>query len=301
MSRWWIVVLSWNGRDDTLACLESLAALDRDDVGIVCVDNGSRDGTEAAVRERFPSLPLIQTGANLGFSGGNNAGIAHALAHGAEWVVLLNNDATLAPDAIDAFERAARDRPRAGVLGGKVLFKDPPDRIWFAGQRFNATLGYSGRPRGYGKPDGARYAGVVATDRAVGALMAVSRAAIDAAGTLDDDLFAYVEDVDWCLRIRRAGFEVLIAPDARAWHAVSAASGGEAASTNALYYGARNTIVVAERHRPLGRAGSALRRAMIALTFGAYALTRTDRRRALRTVRAGLRDGRAGRLGPRPA
>ena len=266
---------------------------------VICVDNASSDGTVEAVRAEFPDVEVVETGANLGFAGGNNAGIRHALDHGARWVVLLNNDAELAADAVDAFERASRERPRAGVLGGKLLFADRPDRIWFAGQRFNAALGYSWRPRGYGRRDGPRYAGLRDTERAAGALMAVSREAIESAGFMDEELFLYVEDVDWCLRIRAAGFEVVMVGDARAWHRVSAASGGERQSTQALYYGARNTVVVAERQRPFGRLGTTARRVVIGATFGLYALTRADRRRALGLVRSGLRDARGGHLGQR--
>jgi GT2 family glycosyltransferase len=298
---WWVVVLSWNGREDTLACLRSLAEADAPPPSVVCVDNGSTDGSVEAVRDEFPDVDVVENRANLGFAGGTNAGIRHALEHGADWVVLLNNDAVLAPDAIAGFEDAARTRPRAGVLGGKVLFQDPADRVWFAGQRFNARLGYSGRPRGYGRPDGERYRSIVPVDRAVGALMAVSRNAISAAGPLDDELFAYVEDVEWCLRVREAGFEVLFVPAARAWHRVSASGGGDSVSTYPLYYGVRNTIVVCERHAPLGRVGTALRRFVVSASFGARALTRPNRREALRAVRAGIADALAGRLGMRPS
>ena len=115
---WTIVVLSWNGREDTLACLRSLQRIERTDVSVVCVDNGSSDGSVEAVREQFPEVELIENGRNLGYAGGNNVGIRRALEAGAGWVVLLNNDATLAPDAIDAFERAATEHPRAGLLSG---------------------------------------------------------------------------------------------------------------------------------------------------------------------------------------
>jgi GT2 family glycosyltransferase len=297
---WWAIVLNWNGREDTLRCLESLIAVERSDLGIVCVDNGSTDGSQRAVRERFPGVFLIEAGANLGYSAGNNLGLRYALEHGMRWAMLVNNDATVAPDVIAGFERAAQARPRAGILAGKVLFADRPQTIWFAGQRVSELLGYSGRPRGYGLKDGPRYSRVCSTGRAVGALMAISREAIEAAGLLAEDLFLYVEDVDWALRARAAGFEVVLAPQARAWHRVSASTGGEVASTHTLYYGVRNTVAVLERRRPLGRIGRSLRRVAILATFGSHALTRTHRRRALSAVRAGFRDARAGRLGPRP-
>jgi GT2 family glycosyltransferase len=297
---WHAVVLNWNGREDTLRCLESLTQLAHRDVRVVCVDNGSRDGSAEAVRERFPDVELIEAGANLGYSGGNNLGIRRALDRGADWIVLVNNDATVAPDVIEGFEQAASERPSAGILAGKVYFADRPETIWFAGQRVRELLGYSGRPRGYGRPDGPAYESVVATDRAVGALMAVSREAIATAGLLDEDLFAYVEDVDWALRIRAAGFEVAFAPRARAWHGVSASTGGERASTHTLYYGVRNTVVVLERRRPLGALGTALRRAAIVASFALHALTRADRKAALAAVREGFADARHGRLGIRP-
>jgi GT2 family glycosyltransferase len=297
---WHAIVLSWNGREDTLRCLESLTRVEHPDLAIVCVDNGSADGTQRAVRERFPQVILIEAGANLGYSGGNNLGLRYALEHGARWMMLVNNDATVAPDAIAGFERVAEEHPRTGILAGKVYFADRPRTIWFAGQRVSELLGYSGRPRGYGRTDGPRYEEACSTDRAVGALMAVSREAIDAVGLLDEDLFAYVEDVDWALRVRDAGFEIVLAPGARAWHRVSASTGGQATSTHTLYYGVRNTVIVLERRRPLGTVGNALRRVSILAAFTLHALTRPNRREALRAVREGFSDARSERLGPRP-
>ncbi len=297
---WQAVVLSWNGREDTLRCLESLTRVEHPDLGIVCVDNGSSDGSQQAIRERFPQVTLIEAGANLGYAGGNNLGLRRALATGARWMVLVNNDATVAADVIEGFERALRERPHAGILAGKVYFAERPNTIWFAGQRVSELLGYSGRPRGYGRPDGPRYSRVAPTGRAVGALMAISREAIEAVGLLDEELFAYVEDVDWALRTRGAGLEVVFAPDARAWHRVSASTGGEAASTHTLYYGVRNTVAVLERRRRLNPMGTVLRRAAILATFCSHALTRANRGEALRAVREGFGDARRGRLGVRP-
>jgi GT2 family glycosyltransferase len=154
---WWLIVLSWNGREDTLACLRSLRGLQGADTRVVVVDNGSTDGSVEAVREQHPEVDVVENGRNLGFSGGNNAGIRHALEHGAAWVVLVNNDAILAPDAVERLRAAATARPRAGMLAGKLFFDEPPARIWFAGQRFSAALGYSGRPYGYGRSDAPRY------------------------------------------------------------------------------------------------------------------------------------------------
>jgi GT2 family glycosyltransferase len=290
---WVVCVLNWNGREDTLRCLGSL----RDAPRVVVADNGSSDGSVAAIRARHPEVELVETGANRGFSGGNNAAIRAALAGGADWVVLLNNDAEAAPGMLVALQAAAERHPRAGVLAGKLVY--PDGRVQWAGQRVALRTGYSGRPRGHGRPDGFAYRVEGRTDRAVGALMAVSREAIERAGLLDEDLFAYVEDVDWSLRIRAAGFDCIFVPSARAVHRVSASTGGAAGSTHTVYYGTRNTIVVCERHRPLGAAGTAARRACILAAFLAHAGLVLRSRAAVAAVMDGYRDALAGRLGER--
>ena len=302
MAAWWLIVLSWNGRKDTLACLASLAALRNGDTEVVVVDNGSTDGSVDAVRAAHPEVHLVENGRNLGFAGGNNAGLRYAFEHGGQWAVLVNNDAVLAPDAVERLRHAAAEHPAAGMLAGKVFFDEPPDRIWFAGQRFWPAFGYSGRPRGYGRRDGPRYRRPYRTDRAAGAFMAASRRVVDAVGLLDEDLFAYVEDVDWCCRARAAGFEIWFVPDALAWHRVSASTGGERASTHALYYGVRNTIAVSERHLPMPRPLRELRRWLILAVFLFQAFALSERRRPFAAaVRDGYRDALAGRFGERPA
>jgi GT2 family glycosyltransferase len=300
-ARWWIVVLSWNDREETLSCLECLRELWTVDVGIVVVDQGSTDGSVELIRTRFPNAVLIQNDRNLGFAEGNNLGIRHGLAHGAEWVMLLNNDARLASDAVTALDAAAAQYPSAGVLSPVIFYDDPPDRIWFAGQRFNPRFGYSGRARGYRRRDRGRYRRVFDTDRAAGAAMAISSRVLRDVGLLDAELFFYVEEVELCLRARNAGHRILIIPEARAWHKISQTSGGEFKSDTPLYYGTRNTIAVAERHLPLGRFGTQVRRFIIVLTFLQHAVRRFPGLSGAAGVIQGFRDARAGRFGPRAA
>jgi GT2 family glycosyltransferase len=294
---WAVCVLSWNGREDTLRCLAALARV-RGEVATVVADNGSSDGSVEAIRAAHPEVEVVENGANLGFSGGNNAAIRHALAGGADWVVLVNNDAEPDPGLLEALQAAAARHPRAGVLAGKLLYED--GRVQWAGQRVALLIGYSGRPRGHGRPDGFAFSVEGRTDRAVGALMAVSRGAIERAGLLDEDLFAYVEDVEWSLRIRAAGLQCVFVPSARATHRISASTGG-AVSTHTVYYGTRNTIVVCERHRPLGAFAAAARRAAILAAFLAHAALVLRSREAVRAVMDGYGDALAGRLGERGA
>ena len=278
------VVLNWNGGEDTLAALRSLEGIET-----ICVDNGSTDGSDAAVAAELPQVELLRTGTNLGFAGGNNAGIKRALERGADWVVLLNNDALAEPDLAAALADAAAERPDAGLLACKILLEDGRT-VQYAGATFNARLGYSGRVATTG-------ADVLRdVDRADGAALAVSRAAVERAGLLDETLFMYVEDIEWSLRIRRAGFAVVFVPRARVRHKGSAASGGRASTTN-LYYDTRNTIVVAERHARLPRGARALRRGVIVGAHLAQAVRHPARLAAARAVLAGWRDARSGRSG----
>jgi len=283
------VVLNWNGGDDTLAALESLHGVET-----VCVDNGSDDGSPDAVAARFPHVELIRTGVNLGFSGGNNVGIRRALARGADWVLLLNNDAVADAGLPAALAAAAAERPDAGVLACKVFFADPPDVLMYAGGRVNLRLGYWGRQDGFGQRDDGRFDTLRDVDRATGAAMAVSRAAIERAGLLDESLFAYAEDTEWCLRIREAGFGVVFVPDAKVWHVGSASTGGMRSPTS-IYYDTRNMIAVAERHDPRSGAAAAVRRGVV---LGAHLANARDAA-GVRAAVKGWRDARRGRLGRR--
>jgi GT2 family glycosyltransferase len=283
------VVLNWNGGDDTLAALESLRGVET-----IVVDNGSTDGSAEHVAERFPEVELIRTGENRGYSGGNNVGIRRALERGADWVLLLNNDAVADRDLPAALASVARLRPDAGVLACKVFFAEPPDVLMYAGGSLNLRLGYWGRQEGFGARDDGRWDRVRNVDRATGAAMALSRLALEKAGLLDEALFAYAEDAELCVRIRNAGFAVVFVPDAKVWHVGSASTGGLSSPTS-LYYNARNMIVVAERHEPLPHGLQALRRLLIV----AANLATSRSAAGMRAVVEGWRDARRGRLGAR--
>ncbi len=244
------VVLSWNRREDTLACLRSLAAADPAP-HVIVVDNASSDGTAEAVRSEFPELRLIENPSNLGFAEGNDVGIRHALAHGADHVLVLNNDTEVDPGFLTPLLEEAARREDAGALSPKILFAEPGDLIWFAGAEYEPRSGYNGRHRGYRERDDGRFDAVSETGRVCGAAMLVPREVLEKVGVFDPELFAYSEDTDWSLRAREAGYRHYVVPASKVWHKVSAASGGESSPT-ALYYDVRNALVVAERHAPLG-------------------------------------------------
>jgi GT2 family glycosyltransferase len=294
-----VVVLSWNGRDDTLGCLTSLMGVEFAPLTPIVVDNGSTDGTSEAVRSRFPAVEIVRTPENLGFAEGNNVGIRRALDLGADFVVVLNNDTKVDPRFVTALLDQARQRAGAGALCSKIFFMDPPDLIWFAGASFDPRRGYNGRQRGYRQRDSAEFADVMETDRACGAAMLVSREVLECVGLFDSDLFAYSEDTDWSLRARALGFRHYVVPESKLWHRVSVVSGGEN-SPGTLYYGVRNTIAVCERHAPLRFIGTWRRRLVLLSTHLLQALLSDRRCEGLAAVWQGWRDFRSGTFGKRP-
>ena len=276
------VVLSWNGREDTLACLRSLEG---EAVHVIVVDNASEDGSANAVT----GAEVIRNERNLGYAGGMNVGISRALEQGFDAVLLLNNDVELEPGAIDALVAAAEG---AGAVSPLIVFADDPKEVWYAGARFDPTSGYHGRQLTE------RIETVGETERICGAAVLMTREALERVGLFDDELFAYAEDVDWSLRARALGLPLLVTPSGRVRHKVSASTGGEG-SPNALYYSARNLIAVSERHAPLGRFGTWRRRFVAIGALLAQALRTQQRGQAFKAVLEGWQDFRRGRFGPR--
>jgi GT2 family glycosyltransferase len=291
------VVLTWNGKADTLACLHSLEEVTYPALSLVVIDNNSHDGTSEAVAEAFPRARVIRLEENRGFAGGVNAGMRDALAGGAEHVLLLNNDTTVEAGFLEPLVAAASE-PAVGAACAQILHAEAPYSIWYAGASYDPRRGHQGRHHGFGEPALPASTPPYATDRACGGAMLVPRQAAELVGMLDEALFAYAEDVDWSLRARAEGLSIVVVPASVVYHRVSAASGG-ASSPDAIYYALRNGLVVAERAAPLGRLGTARRRTAAAAAFGVQALRSGRARGGLRAVADALRDARARRLGAR--
>jgi len=296
-----VVVCTRNRATLLGSCLAAFDAVREPDVDleVIVVDNGSCDGTAAAVAERHREVRVLRQEQNLGFAEGNNVGIRHALASGADHVLLLNNDTTIAPDVVTRCVETALRHSDAGAVCPVIHFAEPAHLIWYAGAVFDPRRARSGRMLGYRERDEGQFDAATVTDRAVGAAMLVPRSVLERVGLLDADLFFLYEDVDWSLRARRAGHRIYLAPAARVWHRVSATAGGEHSATIA-YYDTRNHLTVCRRHAPLSGLAS-LRRELAILLVHLAGARRSRRRLAyLAAVLRGWRDGRRGHLGPAP-
>ena len=219
------VVVNWNGAATLRACLASLYEQTLLPDRVVLVDNASSDGSVADAQHDFPSLTVIGNDVNRGYGYANNQGIELALDEGAEAVLLVNNDATLDPETTQRLVSALERYPSTGIVGPRVLLEQDPTRLWSAGgmltYRQNLTTLV-----GHRQADAERYRRNVTVDYVPGCVMLIRREVFAAIGALEPDYFAYMEDVDYCVRALSRGFASRCAGEAKAYHLGSASTGG---------------------------------------------------------------------------
>lgn len=287
-----VVILNWNGRALTEACVASWKAARPAPARLLVVDNGSRDGSVAHLKKRFPGLEILALPENLGFAAGNNRGFEHLWKRGAktEAVFICNNDTEVEPAMLGRLWQALRARPEWGAAGPRILFHGQ-ERIWFEGGRIRP---FTGRPEhlGYGAADG--QAGptfeLPAAGFITGCGLLVRSSLLQKAGGFDESLWAYAEDSDLCLRLRADGYACGVVPAARMSHKVS--STFSLGSPLSLYYITRNSYLLLRAHPqglgPLTRSAFmavSLARAGRAVLMGRFA--------AASAVLRGLVDGLA--------
>ena len=292
-------VLYWREHELPLVerCVASLAGQHLDpflDFKLLVVDNGC--GLTPRLPEG-PNIELIRLAHNRGFAGGHNAAMQRALANGADYVFLLNSDAVAEPACIQELVRAAEAEPSAAFVGPVIIRADDRDHVESAGQSFSPrTARHRELARGQTSDNWGDKP--VRVDAISGCAMLASRSAIEALGMLDEDLFVYFEDMDWCLRAREAGSAVLVAPRARVAHIGQGSMG--AASPLTTFYSVRNHMVVASRHG--GRLRGPLLKSLV-LGYHLAFITRSRPRRNVRHLSAvarGAWSAWVGRLGAHP-
>ncbi|MEZ5218804.1 MAG: glycosyltransferase family 2 protein [Ilumatobacteraceae bacterium] len=229
-----IVIVSYNTRDMTLCCLESIDADRGDlDVQVIVVDNDSADGSSEAIKAQFPKVTVIDSGANLGFARAVNLAVAQT-DPGVD-VLLLNPDAVLHPGTIRALAEAARTHPERGLFGGRVLFPDGTVNTTTARRRptlwalvCHASMLTTVLPRFRATAPSAYASWDRTTDREVevlsGALLYITRAAWDQLGGFGDHYFLYGEDSDLCQRATKLGYQPWFVAAAEISHAQGSSS-----------------------------------------------------------------------------
>jgi GT2 family glycosyltransferase len=272
-----IVVLNWSNAPDTTRCLESLQAVDSDDFRLYLVDNGSPDGSAdrlldwlrtnwlrgpvevrgAADKARSatppPSATLIRLERNLGYAGGNNAGIERALSQGCQAVWILNNDTTVAPDVVDLLQGASLD-DSVGVVGSCVLEQNSPEIVQcLGGGRYRwarSTSETSGGELAYGEALRARPERL---DYIYGAAMLIPASTVARVGLLNDAFFLYCEEIDYAERCKSVGLRLIVEPRLRVWHRFGGTIGSSrslaARSPISVFHGCRSALILVSLYR----------------------------------------------------
>lgn len=249
----WVIILNWNGLEDTLACLDSLMLSDISTltVTILVIDNGSFQDPSTIIQNRFPNVETIRLDQNIGFAAGCNYGISLATKSRADYVLLLNNDTVVSPEFLTPLVVYCEAHSKIGAISPIICQFDRPTLVSFAGARAILPLGYF-KHRCLDLERHHLPSEPFHTDFVTGCCMLVPTSVIKEIGALDERFFAYFEDVDFCLRARACGFDMLCSPISRIWHKESASTrrGLAEGNTSPLkhYLMARNRIALVKRH-----------------------------------------------------
>ena len=248
----YVVVLNCNNYTDTRECIESirqsLYPIDR----IILVDNGSRDNSIEKLEENYrqsSKLEIIRNRINEGFARGVNVGIRRALDDGAEYILLVNNDAIIDMECVTKLCKIAERSDDVGIVGPRIFYFTDNERIWQGGGYFSKLKS------GIISPEKNRLAKQCADvkEREVaflsGCVMLVRRMVFERIGLFNEDLFIYEEDVEFCLRARTAGFRISYVPSARAWHKINNIV-KDRTSSFVLYHLARSHLIMLRKSFP---------------------------------------------------
>ncbi len=243
-----IVSVNYN---QTALTLEMLASVEAARLHTRCeiwvVDNASTVDGSAALAAAYPWVRTLRSEENLGFAGGNNLAIRETAA---DYVFLLNNDALIDEGVVEALLARFRENPSLGALSPLIYDfprRTPEPILQYAGATRVSSLTGRNRTHGRGQANSGQFSGVAEVAYAHGAAMMVSRAAIDAVGLMEEGYFLYYEELDWCDRIRHAGFQIMLDGDRAIWHRESVSTGPDSAFK--AYWINRSRILYMRRNK----------------------------------------------------
>jgi len=241
----YIIILNWNGWRDTVECVESCLRVTYPNYKILIVDNGSTDESVKELKARFPQVQMLCLPENRYYAGGNNVGIRHALAAGAEYIMLLNNDTVVHPDFLNSLVAIMEEYPTLAAVGGTLYHDRNFNIIQNTGGHIDFKTGKV-FTIGNGEEDIGQYQQKREVDFICGAAILIRANLIEKIGFLDESFMLYGEESDWCLRAKKRGYRSLFVPNSKVFHkgAVSSAS----LKHIAMYFNVRNKIWLINRH-----------------------------------------------------
>lgn len=238
-----IITVNYNGKEDTEKLIESLRNYLSIPYELIVVDNGSLENEAAVLQKKYPFLKTIRSEQNLGFAGGNNLGIRHAVGN---YLFFLNNDTFVQDDSISRLIDRMILNPFLGGISPKIMFADAEGGIQFAGYTPLSRITLRNRIIGYREQDSGQYHEPRPTPYLHGAAMFIRRKAIEQAGLMPEIYFLYYEELDWSLQIRRRGFELEYNPSVTVYHRESSSTGHD--SPLKAFYMTRNRLLFAQRN-----------------------------------------------------
>ena len=221
-----IVVLNWNGLNDTLDCLQSIRQVTYANKKIIVVDNASANDEAAVIETSYPEVIVLREKENLGFCGGCNAGMKKAIEEKSDYIMLLNNDALLSPDVLGKLVHNYQQLKNPGAISPVILHYPEKEKVWFSiakwesrWKRGEAEFRLSYNENYTDIKDKQPYE----SEFACGCCLFVSVEIINKIGLLDERYFAYYEEAAWCAKMRRQGYPSYVIPSAFMYHKVAPA------------------------------------------------------------------------------
>lgn len=292
-----VVILSFNDWGQTLQCLDSFDQVAYPNYEIVLVDNASTNPPIDTVLAKHPDVTCIRNDRNLGYAAGNNVGLKYAIDRNASYALVLNNDTLLSQDFLAQLVEAGEAEPKAAFLGPLVYHADEPGLIQSAGGFM--TSRWQSYHRGQNQPDDGQYKETEAVTWVTGCCIMARCSALKEIGLIDPDFFIYSEEVDWCLRAREAGTQVLFVPKAKIWH--KGVKRNYDPSPRVTYLSARNELhLLVKHHAGLSPLTMALGRHIRTLTSWSVRPRWRGRREHRNALVYAIRDFALGRYGAPP-
>lgn len=277
-----ISIIDFNGKENTTECLNAIDSMKIENfrLNVIVIDNSSKIEFRPNKTFRNFSLKIIRNKENLGFAGGNNVGIRYALEHGADYVLVLNNDTLVDKNLIEELLKVADDK-NIGILAPKIYFapgfefhknryskKDLGMVFWYAGGEMD-WQNVIGHHKGVDEVDHGQYDDILETQFASGCCIFIKKAVFDKVGLFDNKYFLYYEDADFSERVKKADFKIVYVPKAALWHKNAGSAGGSGSKLQD-YYITRNRLLFGARYAPLRAKLALIKESFLILFKGRY-------------------------------